>query len=133
MSAYFESLRSADGVARMRLRVPVTGFPAALGLSLDREVIVEAARGRHRRDLMHITWAPEGKAVFPKFEGTLVVWAGEDGKESYIELEGKYEPPFDGAGRIFDEVIGRRLAELTAREFLDDLKRAIEFPTQPRP
>jgi hypothetical protein len=132
LDAYFEALRSADGVARVRLRVPVDG--PALGVSLDREVRIEAARARDERnlnDLIRIAWRPEGKAVFPHFEGTLVTWASDTNKATYIELEGEYAPPFGAAGQVFDEAIGHRLAQLTAREFLSDIKRAIELPPFP--
>ncbi len=135
LDAYFESLRSPDGVARKRLRVPVGGFSPALGLSLYREVRVEVARGRDEQnlnDLTRIRWTPEGKAIFPKFEGTLVVWAGHDGTSSRLEIDGDYLPPFGVAGQVFDEVIGHRIAESTAHEFLKDVKRAIEMPPFPR-
>ncbi len=131
LDAYFAALQGADGIARMRLRVPVGGFHAALGLSLDREVRVEAARGRDEQnlnDLTRITWTPEGRAVFPQFEGTLVVWAGDDGASSRIEIDGAYLPPCGVAGQVFDEAIGHRIAASTAREFLADVKRAIESP-----
>ncbi len=131
LEVYFEGLPSADGVARIRLRVPVGGSAAVLGLSLDREVRVEATRTcdqRHPNEVVRITWRPEGKAVFPQFEGTLAARAADESGSCYIALEGGYLPPFGVAGQVFDEVIGRRIAESTAREFLKDVKRAIESP-----
>lgn len=62
----------------------------------------------------------------PKFEGTLVVWGEGERNRSYIELDGAYRPPLGTAGQILDEAIGHRIAESTAREFLKDLKRAVE-------
>jgi hypothetical protein len=41
VESYFDSRRAPDGVTRMRLRVPLHGVNS-LGLSLDREVRVEA-------------------------------------------------------------------------------------------
>ncbi len=134
LEAYFDTLRSADGVSRMRLRVSV-GSAAALGLSLDREVRIEAARQRDARnanEVIHIAWSPEGKTIFPCFDGTLVFWTADDRGACYLELDGGYVPPFGAAGQIFDEAIGHRLAETTAREFLNDLKRAIERPPSRR-
>jgi hypothetical protein len=123
---YLASLRGSNGVAKLRLRVPID---APLGVSVDREVRVEARRGRddeNLNDLIRISWSPEGRTVLPSFSGTLVVW-GETGKKlSYIELDGAYTPPLGTAGQVFDETIGRQIAESTAREFLKDLKRAIE-------
>ncbi len=128
LEAYFSSQRGVDGVSRLRLRVPLDG-PLSQGLYLDREVRVEAWRDRddqNLNDLIRITWAPEGRAVFPKFAGTLVVWGEDDASVSYIELDGAYSPPLGTAGEIFDEAIGHRIAESTAREFLKDIKRGIE-------
>jgi hypothetical protein len=103
--------------------------PSSLGLSLDREVRVEVWQDRddqNLNDLIRINWAPEGSVVFPKLQGTLVVWADGNHNSSYLELDGTYDPPLGIAGQLFDEVIGHRIAETTAREFLKDLKRAIE-------
>lgn len=126
---YLASLRGSTGVARLRLRVPVEDLSGPLGISIDREVRVEARRARddeNLNDLIRISWGPEGKTILPSFSGTLIVW-GETGKNmSYIELDGAYTPPLGAAGQAFDETIGHRIAESTAREFLKDLKRAIE-------
>jgi hypothetical protein len=110
----------------LRLRVPID---APLGVSIDREVRVEARRARddeNLNDLIRISWSPEGMTVLPSFSGTRVVWGEAGEKLSYIELDGTYTPPFGEAGQVFDETIGRRVAEKTAREFLKDLKRVIE-------
>ncbi len=130
LESYLASLRGADGVARLRLRVPVDG-PSRF--SLDREVRVEARRARddeNLNDLIRISWSPEGKTIFPAFSGTLTVWDEPDEKLSYIEIDGRYTPPLGATGQVFDEAIGRRIAESTAREFLKDVKRAIEGGSQ---
>jgi hypothetical protein len=126
LEQFFASLQGKDGVARIRLRVPTDG--PTRGLSIDREVRVEARRtrgGASLGDLMLITWMPEGTGVFPAFDGILIVRAGE-GNASSLELDGNYTPPFGAAGQIFDAAIGHRIAQATARELLKDLKRAIE-------
>jgi hypothetical protein len=129
LEAYFASRRGLDGIARLRLRVPVSG--PAQGLFSDRDVRIEAWLDREDQnlnDLIRITWTPEGSVVFPKFAGTLVV-RGEP-NVSYIELDGDYKPPTGAAGEVFDETIGHRIAQATAREFLKDLKRGIETQMQ---
>ncbi|HMF29646.1 MAG TPA: hypothetical protein VKE42_12780 [Candidatus Cybelea sp.] len=125
LERFFETLRGKDGVSRLRLRVPTDG--RARGLSIDREVCVEARRTRGEaslNDLMLITWVPEGTGVFPAFEGILIV-RSENGTSS-IELDGTYTPPFGAAGQVFDATIGHRIAESTAHELLKDLKAAVE-------
>jgi hypothetical protein len=125
LERFFESLRGKDGVSRLRLRVPTDG--PAQGLAIEREVRVEARRPRGEaslNDLMLITWLPEGTAVFPAFQGMLIV-RSENGTSS-IELDGNYTPPFGVAGQVFDATIGHRIAQSTARELLKDLKAAVE-------
>jgi hypothetical protein len=130
LEQFFTSLQDKDGVARIRLRVPTDG--ATRELSIDRAVRVEARRTRGEaslNDLMLIRWMPEGTGIFPTFEGVLIVATSDDGANvSSIELDGTYTPPFGSAGQVFDAIIGRRIAEATARELLKDLKRAIESP-----
>lgn len=125
LERFFESQRGKDGVSRLRLRVPTDG--PTQGLALEREVCVQARRARGEAsldDLMLITWVPEGTAIFPTFEGILIVRSANGA--STIELEGTYTPPFGPAGQVFDAAIGHRLAESTARELLKDLKAAVE-------
>jgi hypothetical protein len=127
LEAYFASRRGVDGISRLRLRVPMTKNPH--GLRLDREVRIEASRARDEdnlNDLIRITWIPEGGIAFPRFEGTLVVWGEERANRSYIELDGAYTPPLSAAGEMFDAAVGHDIAKTTAREFLEDLKNAIE-------
>lgn len=127
LESYFASQRASDGVARLRLRVPITGQER--GLCVDREVWVEAWRDRDDlklNELIRVTWTPEGKVAFPKFSGTLVVSGDGDPSRSHVELDGTYEPPLGAAGESFDAVIGRKLAESTAREFLEEVKRGVE-------
>jgi len=115
----------------MRLRVPTDGATHGYGISFDREVRIEArpiGDSQHLCDLIEIAWAPEGALVFPRFEGRLSVWSDEETHVTYVELDGSYTPPFGAAGQLFDLTIGRRIAQATAREFLKDLKQALERP-----
>lgn len=125
VAAFFAARADASGTTRMRLRVPMVGT----SLALDREVRVEARKGRDEQnlnDLINISWRAEGTVVFPSFEGTLVTYGTDDGSASYVELRGTYQPPLGAAGQIFDEAIGYQIAQSTAREFLRDVKRDIE-------
>ena len=59
LESYFASRRGLDGIARMRLRVPVNG--TSQGLFIDREVRIEAWRDRddqNLNDLIRIRWSP---------------------------------------------------------------------------
>jgi hypothetical protein len=129
LGEHFRALRDASGAARLHLRVPVKGMMGGLGLALDREVDIEAQQTRdddNLNDVIRIRWNAEGNAAFPQFHGVLTVWGEDDPRSSYIELDGEYKPPLGVAGEAFDEVLGHQMAQATARELLDDLKRAIE-------
>ena len=129
LERFFRSLKTSDGVARLRLRVPMRLPAKQYGLSIDREVRIEARPVRHPgrdAEVMEISWVPEGTAIFPRFDGSLFVTGFGNAALSYVELDGYYTPPFGAAGQIFDGAIGQRIAQATAREFLADLKTTIE-------
>lgn len=131
LEAYFAKRRDPDGKTRLPLRIPLDGSALLKGLALEHDVAVVASRGRDEQnlnDVIKIVWEPEGGGAFPKFDGTLVVWAEHDPKESFIELDGTYTPPGGTSGEAFDETIGRAIARRTAHVLLSDIARAIADP-----
>jgi hypothetical protein len=127
LGRFLAELRDKDGTSRMRLRVPMqVNGQAGAGLCVDREVRIEAKKSDASKlaGAIAISWAPEGPLVFPTFDGTLTFWGDDD--KSCVELDGCYTPPFGNAGQIFDATVGYELARATAREFLTDVKQAIE-------
>lgn len=67
---------------------------------------------------MAFAWRP-GWRGFPAFGATLTVRpAGED---TDLVLEGSYEPPLGIIGRLFDRVVGQRLAARTMDALLAEL------------
>ena len=123
---FIASLKGKDGVARLRLRVPGDG--PVLGIAIDREVRIEVQPAPGAGGPMIVVWRPEGTVALPTFEGTLVARSDGDPRLTRLDLDGVYTPPFGVAGQIFDAAIGKRIAQSTAREFLRDLKAAIEMP-----
>ncbi len=61
----------------------------------------------------------------PGFEGTITLRAGEDYAECELELGGRYEPPGGVAGKLFDDVVGRRIAHATFVSLLDGVRREL--------
>jgi hypothetical protein len=65
-------------------------------------------------------WRPAWR-TFPAFGATLTV--RQTGAKTELVLEGSYEPPGGAAGRVFDRVIGRKLAARTMDAFLNQVAR----------
>ena len=61
----------------------------------------------------------------PGFDGILTLRAGEDFDESQLVLDGGYTAPGGVVGRIFDDVVGRRVAHATLGALLDGVRRAL--------
>lgn len=68
-----------------------------------------------RRVGVAFAWRPVWRG-FPAFGATLTVQ--RKAKNTELVLEGSYEPPGGAVGRLFDRVIGRRLAARTMDAFL---------------
>ncbi len=129
LESYFANHRGADGVTRLHLRVPLHGVGPLPSVDLERQIIVTAVRTRddeNLNELIRIHWEPAGGGPFPSFSGTLLSWGENDpGHESFIELDGSYDPPLGSAGEVFDEALGHEIARRTARALLEELASAI--------
>ena len=72
-----------------------------------------------------ITWAAGHTSrgiPTPGFDGTMTLRAGEDYDQSELELAGSYEAPGGLAGKLFDDVVGRRIAHATLGSILDGVR-----------
>ena len=67
---------------------------------------------------MAFAWRPAWHG-FPSFGATLTVRTV--GEETELVLEGSYEPPGGVVGRLFDRVVGQKLAARTMDALLDQL------------
>ena len=74
--------------------------------------------------LLDVSWAPKDGGPYPNFAGTLSVAEDAIGY-SRIEIDGEYRPPFGIAGAAFDAAVGHRIAQGTATELLDEIKRIL--------
>jgi len=87
--------------------------------------VVDDRTDRSRlHDALLLAWKPEHRGLFPDFSGVLTVRPKDHGV--WMRLQGRYNPPFGIAGKLFDIVAGRRIAERTARRLLDQLTAEIE-------
>jgi hypothetical protein len=124
---FFAAHRSSDGTLRIPLRVPIGRADG--GFALDHEVRVEARTARddqNLNELIRLSWRPEGDGIpLPPFEGTIVTWAERNPQRTFLELDGTYVPPLGAAGEAFDEAIGRKIAQRTAKDLLAQIAAAI--------
>ena len=96
----------------------------------DVEAVFELSEDPLRFDeVWKVCWHPYGGGPYPDFEGTLAI-RSRDGGGCTLELDGNYEPPLGQFGRVFDAVLGARIASATARELLADLAEEIEERTE---
>ena len=115
---------------RLTLSVPLKALGLGGSFGLEQEVSVHfvSFRGhkgeRRLHDEMQLTWDPTGGVPFPSFKGALKMHPL--GSDTEMELNGEYTPPLGAVGEVFDAVIGKKIAEVTANALLGELKEAIE-------
>jgi hypothetical protein len=74
-----------------------------------------------------VRWHAENGGVFPVFDGFLTVEADEDYNSYWLVIDGEYEPPGWLAGKVFDAVLGHRIAVATTRNLLVALRETAEI------
>jgi hypothetical protein len=98
-----------------------TGVPAkAIGIDVGEPVY------RAGTVIVPISWKATGVgALFPVMNADLVL---EPMGENLVQvvLRGSYQPPLGGVGRLLDRALLHRLAQASAKSFLDQLCAAIE-------
>lgn len=96
---------------------------------IERNVIATVQQLRRIGDMephYSIQWAPEKPGPFPLFVGELSV-GGEDDYDSFtLSLKGAYDAPLGALGDAFDFVAGKEIANVTARNLLQDIRIFVE-------
>ena len=117
-----------DGTVRIALRLPIGLFTERRTL-IERRVIATLYPLRSISDphpTYSVTWAPRGGAPFPEFAGALAVVKSPHDDCFSLIVSGHYEPPFGGAGAMFDAALGRRIAHASARDLLRSIADYVE-------
>lgn len=68
----------------------------------------------------------DGSDMFPLFDGVLLVESDEDYNSFRLAIHGTYEPPGGIPGKMFDAVLGHRIAAETTRNLLRRVRESIE-------
>jgi hypothetical protein len=119
LNAYLDRYRDAAGATRLTLRA--AGFEKPVLV-----VVTPAQRPADMTPRYTVHWEAEGGGPYPVFDGTLTVESDEDYESFWLSLEGSYAPPLGLVGDVFDAMVGRRVADETARRLLADIVDTIE-------
>jgi hypothetical protein len=112
---FFNAHREANGEAHVALKAG----------DLAREALVTLTPAHQAGDMTPrygVSWKDAQDGPFPHFNGTLVVESDEDYGAFWLALGGTYTPPGGIGGRVFDAVIGNRIADATARGLLVEIR-----------
>lgn len=88
---------------------------AAVGDYTDRTRVHEA---------LAVRWKAHARIPLPSMRGMITV--RPDGPATQVRMEVKYRPLFGVAGRAFDWLAGKRIAQRSIERFLDELKTFVE-------
>src|SRR5271165_5870225 len=102
---------------RPQLKVKTLGSSTA-GVEVRYSLLYDWTSVLPHRGGVALAWRPAWRG-FPSFGATLTVRPA--GEETELVLEGSYEPPGGAVGRVFDHVVGQKLAAGTMDALLDQL------------
>ena len=107
-----------------RTQLKVRGLGSSVtAVDVRYDLLYDWTRVLPRREGLAFAWQPPWRG-FPSFGATLTVQTVVE--DTRLVLEGSYEPPGGAAGRLFDRVVGKKLAERTMDALLRDLVRHVE-------
>lgn len=109
--------------ARTEMRVP-PGPSFSERVTFTSRSVDDRTDEVRRHDALLLAWKPKHRTLFPDFRGVLRARMQNRGVQ--LRLEGRYQPPFRSAGRLFDTLIGRKIARRTLQQLLDELTADIE-------
>jgi len=123
LADYFENRRMGNGkiVIPLRVSLDALGFPGKLEITHRATISVKREQSEsHPKSFFAIEWQMLDGTLFPALRGKVVVWSRGGSAQSYLELQGAYDPPSGESGPAFDASIGRLIAERAAASFLED-------------
>ena len=99
--------------------------PSVGGYAKEVRLVIGAGE-IHRTGLVYpISWTATGaQSLFPKLTGELVV-SHVGPEQTKLLLEATYQPPMGPLGRVVDRVVLGRFAELTVKNWVDQLAEAL--------
>lgn len=128
LDRFFAERADANGRLALTLRAPfeVPGLGSKVALERAAAISIERGPAHGNARPLYVRWSSEAGGPFPTFAGTLAIEADEEYTSCRLALVGSYEPPLGIAGKVFDTVLGHRIALATARDLLGRLAEYIE-------
>ena len=102
---------------RPELQVRAFGSSTA-GVEVQYSLLYDWTRIAPPRGGVAFAWRPAWRG-FPSFGATLTIRPA--GQETELVLDGSYDPPGGVVGRIFDRIVGQKLATRTMDSLLNQL------------
>ena len=99
--------------------------PSVGGYAKEVRLVIGVAE-IHRTGLVYpISWTAVGaQSLFPKLTGELVL-SHVGPEQTRLSLEATYQPPMGPLGRVVDRIVLGRFAELTVKNWVDQLAEAL--------
>jgi len=114
----------AGETVRLRLHVPLQIPGLGIKFRVGREVMARMRPYSDKHDIVEIEWDPQNR-LLPRFNAILTV-EPEGNVACRLILNGVYAPPMSWIGRLFDRIVGRRLARTTALDLLERIGNSVE-------
>jgi hypothetical protein len=117
--------RAEAGEAEADIHVPIRFVPGFIRrrVAVTFGLHVDVADGGRTHDEVRMRWNA-GTPLLPDFRGSIrfrIASAGTD-----LLIEGTYSVPFGAAGRLFDDVLGARIARASLRDLARRIADALE-------
>jgi hypothetical protein len=123
-----------DAESRGERLLAEVGFSVDDAHRLDKRVEIEFG-DPHRipmKTILPMTWSATGvEGLFPSLDADLEV-ASLGPSRTQLSISARYKPPMGALGRALDRALLHRVAEATAKDFLDRVGEAIQMRVVPR-
>jgi hypothetical protein len=119
LTSFFDAHRIDDGQACLTLH--------AGDLAREARVTIESAPTPGTMTPHYtVSWKDELDGPYPEFKGSIAVGGDNDYSTFWLDLQGSYAPPGGIGGKVFDALVGKRIADVTAETLLHEIAVEIE-------
>lgn len=121
---FHEATKSAETRAESvaaGLHVKIAGVEFGKEILIEVKSYVDVESNRKKQMTVNLEWkAASESQLFPTMVAQLHVYP-ITGKETQLDLQGEYAPPFGILGKAIDAVIGHRIAEASVHHFVSEV------------